>query len=204
MRYRVISDTIQEFDGIAYYRCGKYFQRNGKRLHRVACEAVHGPIPRGAHVHHADGNASNNDPANLVIVDAREHIKEHMREPRRMADSQRAIVAAQLAAADWHRSEEGRAWHRAQYEQVKDALHRKRPAVCKQCGGSYETNRKDSAAFCSGRCKAAFRRTQKLDHETRACAHCGAAFECNRFLGTQHCGKRCSALAREAAFRASS
>lgn len=36
-----------------------------------------GPIPKGYHIHHKDGNHSNNDPLNLVAITAKEHYDIH-------------------------------------------------------------------------------------------------------------------------------
>ena len=35
MEYKVVSETIQELNGERFYLCGKYYQHNGKRLHRA-------------------------------------------------------------------------------------------------------------------------------------------------------------------------
>ena len=45
MRYVVCSETVQEYEGRRYYRCGSYFQRNGVRLHRLVWETERGAIP---------------------------------------------------------------------------------------------------------------------------------------------------------------
>jgi hypothetical protein len=47
---------------------------------RVAEKALGKSLPKGAHVHHADGNQRNNDPSNLVICqDAKYHKLLHIR-----------------------------------------------------------------------------------------------------------------------------
>ena len=52
MDVQVISSTVQRFNGVSYYLCGKYFQRRGVRLHRMVWEYHNGKIPQGYHVHH--------------------------------------------------------------------------------------------------------------------------------------------------------
>ena len=68
MEVKVISNTVQKFNGESYYLCGQYFQRKGKRLHRTVWEFHNGTIPKGYHVHHKDGNRSNNAIENLTLM----------------------------------------------------------------------------------------------------------------------------------------
>jgi hypothetical protein len=49
-----------------------------RALHCVIAEwAFGGPIPKGFHVHHIDGNKLNNNPENLAVMSASEHAKLH-------------------------------------------------------------------------------------------------------------------------------
>lgn len=53
----------------------KYF---GRHEHRVVAEQELGrPLRSNEHVHHIDENKHNNDPSNLQVVDAKDHIKHH-------------------------------------------------------------------------------------------------------------------------------
>lgn len=45
--------------------------------HRRVWRENHGPIPRGYHIHHIDGNHFNNDISNLQCVTAQEHYDIH-------------------------------------------------------------------------------------------------------------------------------
>lgn len=51
--------------------------RNSK-LYRKIYEDHYGPIPKGYHVHHIDGNHENNDPENLMAVTPEEHARLHV------------------------------------------------------------------------------------------------------------------------------
>jgi hypothetical protein len=46
-------------------------------IYRRLYEQAHGPIPPGYHIHHKDGNHSNNDLSNLVAITAKEHYDIH-------------------------------------------------------------------------------------------------------------------------------
>src|SRR5947209_9572122 len=182
----VISQKVQEFAGERYYLCGKYFQRNGVRLHCAVWEHVHGrPVPRGHHVHHKDGNRSNNEPGNLQLLSQRDHLSIHGRRNRRTP------VEAIKAAVDWHKSKAGHKWHREQYERYKHLLHADKQFTCEQCGASFKTADVGINRFCRNSCKSAWRRDQGLDNETRTCLGCGAPFVCSKYRKTQCCSRKC-------------
>lgn len=140
-----------------------YFARSGKLLHRAVWEHHHGPIPKGMHVHHIDGNPANNDIGNLACVTRDQHWDEH-----RAAESERNKSPKQLEhlarirskAAEWHRSEEGRAWHQ---EHTKRSLAktwgkpRKFPSLVLQCVwcGVEMKAKSDRKRFCGARCQTA-------------------------------------------------
>ena len=48
-----------------------------KYLHRVLAEVKFGAIPAGYHVHHIDGNKTNNSASNLEIVSPKTHCQRH-------------------------------------------------------------------------------------------------------------------------------
>ena len=75
-----------------------------------------GKIPEGYIVNHIDKNSLNNDISNLEIMTSSEHAKMHSLEPHRRKMSQENIKKAQEGAKAWHRSEEGRKWHRAHWK----------------------------------------------------------------------------------------
>ena len=106
----VVSPTIQEFNGIRFYRCGNYYQHGYTepvRLHRAVWEQYHGAIPDDCDVHHVDHDRTNNRLENLALWDRDEHRKYHARiRPKRDLPE-----AARQAAKEWHGSDAGRQWH---------------------------------------------------------------------------------------------
>ena len=63
-----------------------YYQRHEKWkeppifLHRRIYEDNYGPIPKGCHIHHKDGNTENNSPENLEALSPEEHSKTTIQE----------------------------------------------------------------------------------------------------------------------------
>ena len=68
--------------GRAYQRKDGYWQissgpNQGKLLHRLIYEDAFGPIPDGFHIHHRDGDKSNLNPNNLLLLSKSNHHKLH-------------------------------------------------------------------------------------------------------------------------------
>ena len=156
---KIISETIQEFDGERFYLCGRYFQHKGKRLHRAVWEFYNGPIPEGYHVHHIDEDRANNEIENLALMPGVEHITNHGKADSWRENGRRAIKIAIMMAPEWHSSPEGKEWHS---EQAKKFWEKREPHTmkCDFCGKEYESRctQKRGNHFCGNNCKAAFRR----------------------------------------------
>lgn len=195
MEVKVISPTIQEFQGERYYLCDRYFQKDGRRLHVAVWEAGNGPTPKGWHVHHKDEDRSNNQPGNLEAMPGEEHLSLHMSQPERVALSREHIKKAQVAASEWHGTEEGREWHSRHYQEniahLKEDL---RDLVCGECGNSYQISMiwQKNSKFCSNKCRAAARRKSGVDDEQRICAQCQKPFTTNKYTKIKTCSHQCS------------
>lgn len=155
----VLDPLTQYFDGGLYrmWPSEKYLSRGGRRLHREVWKTAFGPIPKGCHIHHRDGDTFNNQLENLECMDASEHLAES-RAKRTEGDGWFSDSARERAA-DWHRSEEGRLWHRQHAQRAKSWTKWKRePKDCPQCGVRFDALVRKSGAsqiYCSSVCKAA-------------------------------------------------
>lgn len=189
----VLSEKIQEFNGVRYYLCGFYFQRKGERLHRTVWKYHKGEIPKGFHVHHKDGNRSNNSIDNLCLMEARTHESQHMSSADRKDQARKSIKHAIAAAPAWHRSQSGKEWHSTH---AKETWGNMTPVerVCNFCGKSYMTmlRRKKGNHFCSDKCKAAYRRVAGVDNITKECIYCGKLFSSNKYAKQKYCSVECS------------
>lgn len=109
-------DGLVFFQGVRFrrYPTQPYYIgfRNGKNvyLHRMVWQEAHGPIPAGLHVHHKDGDVTNNDIDNLELISAEDHGRAHAREAlqaKRSAAS-RAKASASMRRV-WEERRNGRA-----------------------------------------------------------------------------------------------
>ena len=165
MDVQIISSTVQRFNGVSYYLCGKYFQRRGVRLHRMVWEYHNGKIPQGYHVHHVDEDRSNNAIENLRLMPGNEHVSAHANEQERVDMSRGNIERAREAARRWHSSEAGIAYHSV----LGKENWKKRTVqtyVCSYCGRKFQTKHiygEGKNHFCHQNCKASFRRARLRD-----------------------------------------
>lgn len=195
---RIISDKIQEYCGERFYLCGNYYQHKGRRLHRVIWEHYHGAIPYGYDVHHIDGDRSNNNIKNLMLLPRSIHHALHMSDENRKIQSRKSIKIASAHAKEWHKSKAGLEWHS---KQGKDNYLKRKinTYVCKQCGKEYQTKQvygMDINTFCSNKCKSAYRRKSGVDNEIRYCNNCDKPYTTNKYSKKIYCSHECYNKAR--------
>lgn len=164
-----------------------------ERLHVYIWEYYNGKSPKGFEVHHKEGKGKN-DIEYLQLLSKSDHMKLHSlieTDERKEKKRKNLEENARPKASEWHKSEEGRKWHKKHYERFKSKLQTKHIKVCDFCNKKYETIQENSR-FCSGKCKSAWRRKEGLDNEKRICIYCGDEFEVNKYTKTQTCSKSCA------------
>lgn len=189
MKQRIFNGKVYTRDNKTGYYLGTSKPR--KRLHRAVWEYYHGEIPKGYVVHHIDHNKENNDISNLQLVTDKEHHEIHKREmseelKERLREN--VIKNAVPKAVKWHKSKEGKEWHRKQYE-ISLALVKPTKHICLNCGKEYMTKQ---GKFCSNKCKSAYRRKSGVDNETRKCKLCGKEFIINKYSKKECCSRTCA------------
>lgn len=206
----ILSETCQEFRGNKYslYNGSHYYGRvavvDGKvkrfYLHRVVWEAGNGVQPKKSHIHHKDGNRANNSLDNLECVTPSEHVRLHLT-PERL-ERMRANLRdnARPKASEWHRSAEGRKFHRKigamSYRNAKIKEYQ-----CIWCGKPRQTRcqwKERPVKFCGLNCKMAFRkwRLRGMVGITyyEACSVCEEKYKKPRIAKV--CGRKCAARRR--------
>lgn len=191
------------FDGRKFCRDEKtgYFLNTGihKRLHRYVYEKTIGEIPKGYDIHHKDHNKNNNEPDNLELLTRSEHLKRHaaeMTEAERKRRTQNILTKGVPAAAEWHKSEAGKEWHRKHFENIRESILARGTFVCEYCGKEYETQITKQNRFCSNNCKSAWRRKAGIDNEERTCKICGKTFLANKYSEKRYCSSECKTRGR--------
>lgn len=165
-----LDEITQYFDGGLYrlWPSDSYLSRGGRKLHRDAWTSAFGPIPAGCHIHHRDGNVLNNRLDNLECMDAGEHLSISRSNRTEPLDGWFSASARQRAS-DWHRSPEGRLWHKRHAERSKSWTKWKREdRPCEHCGAVFAALvRKSGRAgkYCTPACKAAAYRARGLGNE---------------------------------------
>lgn len=198
-------EKYQYFNGYKFTRdekTGYYLNSTLRmRIHRYVWEYYNGKIPDGYHVHHIDGDKSNNDISNLRLLTVSDHIKLHMSDlPEEKKERMRKNLAekAQPRAIEWHGSKDGIEWHKKHYDDMKEKLYKKREYVCEQCGKKFEAHKNKTTRFCSNACKSAWRRASGIDDVTRTCPVCGNDFKANKYSKIRFCSRHCMMVHRHA------
>jgi len=187
---------MQVFEGRKYYRdrSGYWDYSPPKQpLHHDVWIAANGPIPQGHVIHHKDHDTNNNTLQNLELCNTSDHAKYHSRH-RLARDPQcfsKAVKAAIAVAPAWHKSDEGRAWHRKHSRHVW-ANMQKEDRKCPVCGKTFQAPKGfKKRGFCSANCQSKARRNSGIDDEERTCQICGNKFTVNKYARKIMCGTRC-------------
>jgi hypothetical protein len=122
------------------------------RAHVWVWKKYKGEIQKGFHIHHLDGNKSNNEIINLEMISCHDHISTyHNTEERKIANKIHAERIRPLTKK-WHSSDEGLNWHKE--HGIKTWNERKSFKInCLMCGCEIETKTYHQK-FCHQNCKA--------------------------------------------------
>lgn len=194
----VDNGDVAIFDNLSFRkdkRTGYFLNaKTHKRLHVYVWEYFNGSIPNGYHIHHKDFNKNNNELENLELLSASEHSKLHSNSWSKERYERQAKILKEKAipkATEWHKSEDGREWHKEHYEQMKDKWYKKDDFVCLNCGKIFTAVVSGQNKFCSNKCKSAYRRKSGVDNEKRKCEVCGAEFTTNKYSKAKTCSRSC-------------
>ena len=201
---KTVTSTVRwiEFDGVKYYPDKKGYWIGGtgksiKRLHVAVWEKYNGPVPKGFQIHHIDHDPNNNEIENLQLMSRSDHLSYHGQLMNKDLARENLLNKAQPAAIEWHKSAEGREWHRTHYEEsLADKWEQTVEKRCPVCGKMFEAHAliEKRSRFCSENCKAQYRRDVGIDNIERPCDVCGKPVWTNKYAPKHYCSKECRAI----------
>ena len=156
----------QKFNGRTYYlyESEKYFSKGRNRMHREVWSYYNGSIPKGFHIHHVNGVATDNRIENLNIVSEKLHLRfEGKKRVKQNPEWFKDFHAKGIEAAkEWHSSDAGKEWHSKQSKlSWRNREYKKH--ICEECSKEYETRHSGITKYCHNNCKAkSNRRKRKL------------------------------------------
>ena len=159
-----VIDDVKFYETKQGYLLGQ-FNKKPKRMHIFVWEKYNGKVPNGYYVHHIDGNKNNNSIENLILMTPHEHNLHHLEvEPKRVEQSKANIELARIEAIRWHKSVDGRKWHKEQWQNtIGNKLEKTVEKQCEVCGNTYFVNPMcaNRARFCGNNCKARALRSRR-------------------------------------------
>jgi len=173
------------------------------RAHVWVWNHYHGKVPKGMHIHHKDGDKSNNTFDNLNIMHEAErlalHCHERMKDPKIKQKTKENCDKIRHMTKAWHASPEGKAWHKLHAIRCNFGNGPLIDYKCQYCTKDYQSKLKGKGAtrFCSNACKSAWRRKEKLDDVDAICQKCGQIFRKNKYSKTKSCCSKTNKATRK-------
>lgn len=183
-----------------YYLSSKKINGKRTRLHIYVWSFFNGEIPKGYHIHHIDGDKSNNEISNLDIMSRHNHLSFHGEKYTKenyesvINNLNKKVIPK---AKEWHKSEQGRKWHKEHYELMKSSLYKEKEFICENCGKKFIAIDNGINKFCSNACKTKARLKSGVDDEERGCEICGKTFITNKYRKKKTCSKECCVQLRK-------
>lgn len=156
------------YNGVNYHRYPDSKRRQHRRyywshinnksspipLHRQLWVDNFGPILKGFHIHHKDGNTLNNSIENLELISASDHARYHSNLPERIKSmrdgANKRLSDFHRKAKEWRNTTEGKAFYKEHYK--NSLLGSESIRVCIECKIEYKTLLKTQTKYCSAKC----------------------------------------------------
>jgi len=176
------------YKGRNYYRNQGYYVHT-VRLHRQIWEDTFGEIPKDHHIHHKNGDFSDNRLENLECLHKNEHHKLHFNTEKQIAH----LHAQRWKANLYHKSSEGRK-RASEISKEQWKIRKPKEVICTVCRTKFETMNFSGTKYCSQKCRS--KAGYDKNFIKRICVICKNEFMTqkvkNRIAKT--CSPKCSAL----------
>lgn len=176
-----------EYEGNKYHLSNGYYRRCiFYYMHREVWEKENGQIPKGYHIHHKDGDKTNNLIKNLECLSASDHHKLTYIENLNILKGLRTANLKQYKRTKVHKKRMSK-WS-------KEFWKNKQPvkSFCHRCGKEYETLMVKSRKWCSSRCRKDYE--YETMQEKRCCEMCQKEFKVYIYSKTNCCSQKCAAI----------
>lgn len=170
-------DACTEWGGSIWHkRAGKDYYERRILLHRAVWEQAYGPIPEGCHIHHKNGDKTDNRLENLELLTHGEHSSLHY--------EAKLLPYRELALAN---SQEARERNRQK--------RLERTLICAFCEKEYHSGSAHPRRFCSSECIEAYR-SGAFGSEIRKCEYCAKEYRATKRV-QRYCSRKCNSRASE-------
>src|SRR5437868_3804528 len=191
----------QDHYGKKFYldkKTGYWISTSAKKIraHRWVWVCNFGEIEKGFHIHHKDGNKSNNSIDNLQKISAFNHLSMHASFPENRERSRKLCDEIRPLTKKWHCSEEGISWHKEHAKKNNFGNSDPIDYICKNCSKDYKSKiiAENRTKFCSNNCKSIFRRLSGLDDIEKSCPVCNKKYIKNKYAKGVTCGRKCGQI----------
>lgn len=186
----------QFFNGKSFkLQKGEHYFNNGEdKMHTYVWEHYNGKVDKGYHIHHIDGNKSNNKIENLEKLLGADHLSAHGK--KRYQENPEWFKKFREGTIAYFKNKVYTEEEKAeQLRRIALAnLNRKDYGFgnCEHCGKNYHKGSWQSR-FCHSNCKQAVRRKTNGDKEERECIVCNNKFLIYKYNKTKYtCSCACS------------
>lgn len=166
-------------------------------LHRYVWQKTNGDIPTGFHIHHINGEYSDNRIENLHLISHAEHLSQHYDKYSQEYKDEKYDLLINKAipkAVEWHKSDEGKEWHKNNTEKL--IYTEEYTQICKGCGTEFKSNLRHKPKWCSKTCSTKYNarryRGEGRYNEKHICGECGLVYETNKHRPNKFCSIACS------------
>lgn len=175
------------------YKGDRYYLNKGyyiytERLHRRIWKDAYGEIPEGCHIHHKNGDSTDNRLENLECIGKREHHLMHFDREKQLGILHSKEISEK--AHRWHKTKGAKKLlGNASKKQWKNRKPIRR--ICTVCSIEFETLNFAGTKYCSQKCRTKAGYWASLVE--MKCVICGSTYKAQKNRG-KTCSPKCAGM----------